>query len=312
MFGAMKTLIKNRKDYQSWKKGYYHLSSDGWQEGKLFNNEQQFAFGMTLMGLITLRFEIVIYDFTLMDNHFHILMSGKGADCVGVFDYLKKKLSARLIRDGFPPLPEDYGFKLTPVKDEEQMRINFLYLDRNPFERGLCVPVGYPWGSAYLHYSELGECLEGVPASSLSGRKMELLTGSRTPVPGHWKFNPQLGLLPESFVDNSLFERLFSGPKDYQTRLVKESEAFVKLGASIDDIPVFSQLEMNDIAEMLARELFPGKRLRTLSQEEKGRLCLPLEERYLFTPTQIAETLSLPEYLVKQLLSSKDYGKRRR
>ena len=55
---GMKTILKERKEYQSWGKSYYHLSSDGWQEGKLFYKKEQSAFGMILMGLLTLRFEM--------------------------------------------------------------------------------------------------------------------------------------------------------------------------------------------------------------------------------------------------------------
>lgn len=306
----MRTYLKERKRYQTWKNGYYHLSSDGWQDGKLFHNDAQYAYGMLLMGLLTLRFKIVIYDFTLMDNHVHILMSGTGNECCRAFDYFKMKMSSRLVKDGFLPLPHNYGFKLTPVINEEQMRINFLYIDRNALERGLCVPGGYPWGCAYLHCGQVGHYLHGVPAASLSKHRLELMAGTRTPIPPGWEFHPQLGLLPAGFVNNRLFERLFPNPKDYQTRLVKDYEAFVKIGRSLNESLSFSQKEERDIAEQLARTLFPGKTIACLSHEEKGRLCVQLESRFGFTPSRIAETVSITEHLVKQFLSSKDYGKR--
>ena len=218
----MKTYLKERKEYQTWKNGYYHLSSDGWQEGKLFHNDSQFAYGMILIGLLTLRFKLVIYDFTLMDNHIHLLFSGTGAECCQAFDYFKMKLSARLVKDGFPPLPVNYGFKLKPVKDEEQMRVEYLYIDRNTLEKGISLPGGYPWGAAFLHFSKMGKYLHGVKAASLSKNRLEQICGTRMPIPPHWEFHQELGLLPSSFVDNNLFNRLFSHPKVYQTRLVKE------------------------------------------------------------------------------------------
>ncbi len=133
---------KDRSDYKTWGNGYYHLSSEGWKEGKLFHNESHFAYGMTLLGILTLRFKIILYDFVLMDNHIHILLSGTGDECTMAFDYFKKKLTAYLLKDGFAPLPREYGFKLTPVKEEKQMRINFLYLDRNVLERRISLPGG--------------------------------------------------------------------------------------------------------------------------------------------------------------------------
>ena len=306
----MANFRKERFTYKTWGNGYYHLSSDGWQEGKLFYNESQYSYGMLLIGILTLRFKITIYDFTLMDNHVHILLSGTGGECTNAFDYFRMKLTARLVKDGFPPLPVEYGFKLTPITNEEQMRVNFLYLDRNVLERGICLPGGYPWGAAYLHCSFLGEFLHGVPACEMSKNKLEKICGSRIPIPPHWEFHPQLGLLPKSFVDSSLFRRLFPSPKEYQTRLVKDYEAFVKLGRVMEDDLNFSKEELRDMANQLARDLFAGKRVQTLSHEEKAKLCVSLEGRYGLSPAQLATALSLSEYLVRQILSSKDYGRK--
>lgn len=311
MFGDMKTYLKERKEYLSWRNNYYHLSSDGWQEGKLFHNDTQFAYGMTLVGLLTLRFKIVIYDFILMDNHIHLLLSGTGAECCRAFDYFKLKLSARLVKDGHPSLPDRYGFKLKLVKDVDQMRINYLYIDRNPLEKGLCIPGGYPWGSAYLHCSQMSKYLQGVCAGTLSNNKKEQMTGTRTPIPPHWQFHPELGLLPEGFVNTAKFKRLFLSPKDYQARLVKEYEAFVKLGNSLQESIEFTEQEMSELVEQIVRDQFPGKQIVSLSNDEKGKLCVALVSRLSLPLAQIAKALSMPEYLVKQFLSSKDYGKKK-
>jgi REP element-mobilizing transposase RayT len=309
----MNAIRKKRQEYQSWKKSYFHLSSDGWKEGKLFYTDEQYAYGMTIMGLLTLRFNLTIYDFTLMPNHFHILMSGTGAECVRAFDYYKKKISIRLQEDGFPPLPRNYFFKLTPIEDEEQMRIEFLYVDRNTLEKGLSLPGGYPWGATYLFYSFLGNYLQGKSASSFPKyTALEKVTGSRILIPPDWQFHPQLGLLPQSFVDKSLFRRLFPDPKTYLTRLVKEYEAFVKLGKRIGEEVVFSNEEITDIVQQQVQLHFPGKSVHSLTNEDKGRLVVALDSKYSLTPTQIADALFMREYLVKQFLFSKDYGKKKK
>lgn len=226
---------RKRKEYQSWGKGYYHLSTDGRKDGKLFYNNGQFAYGMTLIGLITLRFTVIVYDFVLMDNHIHLLLSGTGAECVRAFDYLRRKISARLVKDGYAPLPRDYFFKLTPVKDEEQMRVNYLYIDRNILEGGVYLPSGYPWGAAYLRFAPTTKQLRGTPAGNLHIRQLLSLTGSHTPIPSSWEFHQELGLLPGSWMNQALFRKLFPSPKDYLTRLVKDYESFVRLGQHLDE-----------------------------------------------------------------------------
>lgn len=301
-----------RAEYKGLKNGYYHLSSDGWKEGSLFHTSAQYAYGMILMGLLTLRFGIVIYNFCLMPNHFHIILSGTGESILSAFVYFRQKMSARLIKEGYAALPDDYAFKLTPIDNQEQMRVNFLYVDRNPYEREYGIPGGYPWGVAYLHFSSLPTYILGRQAGEMSKRELERLTGSRTPVPQNWEFHPELGLLPKCFVDNTLFQKLFHSPKDYLTRLVKDYEAFVKLGKSINDDISLSKVEIKDILKLLINEYYPGKWLNTLSRDEKGRLCVLLSAQYSLSISQIADALVLPEQLVRQFLFARDYGNQRR
>lgn len=307
---AMNEKRKQRGEYLSWKKGYYHLSTDGWQEGRLFHTASQYAYGMILIGLLTLLFPVEIYEFSLMPNHIHIVLSGTGAAIVAAFDYLKKKVNIMLRKDGYPPLPKDYWFKLTPIETEEQMRINILYVARNPYEKQFSVPGGYPWGSAWLHHSPLGKMVKGTRADAVSKRELERLCGTRTPIPPHWEFHPRLGLLPLSFVNEKLFYKLFPSPKKYETRLIKEYEAFVKLGKDLNEDVEFSREEILDILSQVLRDSFSGKRFKDLSGEESGRLCQQLNERFCLSAEQIASAIGIQEYVVRQLLNSKEFGKR--
>lgn len=289
-----------RERIRSLKKGYYHLSTDGWREGFLF-----------VVGLLTLLFDITIYDFSLMPNHVHILLSGTGASCLAAFDYLRQKISARLRKDGYPPLPEDYWFKLVAVEDPEQMKNNFIYIDRNAYELQQCIPSGYPWGTGYLHFSRMSSMISGTPASAFSKRKLEEMTGSRISIPAHWQFHPQYGLLPSFFVDNSLFIRLFKGPKEYESRLVKDYEAFVKVSRFLNETPNFTAFDVKEIVDQLLQNFYSGRQLRQLSNEEKGRLVTLLSKEYDLPAEVIASTLGLPGHIVQQLLRAKDFGRQR-
>ena len=301
---------KERKEYRQYKKGYYHLSTDGWKKGLLFNTTSQYAYGMILIGLLTLRFDIRIYSFALMRNHVHILLSGTGEQSVNAFEYLKRKINTRLRKDGYPALPEDYWFKMVPIEDKEQMKRDFIYIDRNAYEVELSVPCGYVWSSGYLHFSQIGKYISAPRADSLSKRKLERLTGSRTPIPGHWKVHPELGLLPESFVDNTLFYRLFKSVKDYETHLVKDYESHVRIAHTLGEKVVFSQDEAHDIAEQIVQGIFPGRTLSNLSRDEKAQVSVTMSQYYDIPIDLISITLKISEHLVNQFLRSKDYGKK--
>ena len=302
---------KERGEYRQWKNGYYHLSTDGWKEGRLFHTASQYAYGMIVMGLLTLLFDVKVYAFSLMPNHVHIVLSGTGAACLDVFDYLRHKLSARLVKDGHPPIPDNYWFKLVPIEDEKQMKKVIIYVDRNAYENQISVPSGYPWSTGPLHFSLLGTMMKGQPANTFSKRKLNEMTGTDKPIPPHWEFHPQLGLLPSSFVDNRLFLKLFDGPKEYESRLVKDYEAFVQVARSLDEALDYSKEDYAIIVNQLLQERFSGRGLWQLSNDEKGKLAVDMMKRYDMSSTQISQALNLSEYLVRQFLRAKDYGNQR-
>ena len=299
---------KERELYQTWGKGNYHFITDGWKEGMLFHTLGQYAYGMILIGLLTLKFGIRILSFSLMSNHIHIVLEGTGRACVEAFNYLRLKISRRLVQDGYPPVPDDYWFKLVPIESDQQLRREIIYVDRNAFEWQICIPSGYPWGSAYLQYSRIGKMIAGIRAGDLSKRKLEELTGSRISIPSHWEFHPTYGLLPSSFVDYSAFYRLFPSAKDYQSSLVKDYETYVTVAKALDEVPTFSEEEATDILRNILHDQYKGRRLKELGNNEKGQIVGILAKTYLMPTTQIARVLKMSEHLIQQFLRSKDYG----
>lgn len=297
--------------YKDWAKGYYHLSTDGRWDGTIFHNDALFAYGMILVGLLTLLYPVKIYAFVLMDNHIHIILSGTGQACTKAFHYLVRKLNIRLRENGFPPLPDNYGFKLVPIENQEQLKNEILYLDRNPYEKQLCIPGGYPWGTAGIHHSRFLRLFKWTKASEMSKRELERLYGSRVPIPGDWEFNTELGLNPASFVCNDKFKVLFPTPKSYESRLAKDYEAFVKVAEKLEEEIVFSPEEIDGILNNLLRVHFSARKLVHLDNGERARLAVMLSTDYHIPSTQIADALHIQEYLVKQFLGSKDFGKRK-
>lgn len=315
MFGGdncdMKRRRTQRETIRNMKKGYYHMSTDGWQDGLLFHTTAQYAYGMIVIGLLTLFYDVRIYSFTLMPNHIHLLLSGTGGTCLDAFDYIKKKLSARLVKDGYPLLPDDYWFQLVAVETPEQMMNNYIYIDRNAYEKGMCLPNGYPWSSSYLQHSLLGQMLTGRRADTMKVSELIRITGTRAHIPAHWQFHPVLGLLPSSFIDNRLFKKLFKSPKEYGIRLMKDYEAFAKIAKSLNENSEFSIEESRDLLRQLLQTHFPGKQQSQLSNDDKGRLAVILVTRYNMDISTTASTLGLSEHLVRQFLRAKDYGKQR-
>jgi len=286
--------------------GYYHLSTDGLKDRKLFNSVAQYAYGMILLGLIVLKYGIVIYAFSLMPNHIHLVIKATGVNVLRSFDYLCRKLSARLVKDGYPPL-DDYGFKLVEIKDKDHMKREIIYVLRNGFEKNFATPGGYMWSSGWLHFSDMPRLVVGERASELSKREIARRTGSVDLVPDDWRFHLVLGLLPCSFVDTSMVSRLFPTAKEFETALVKDYEAYAKTARELDETVEYSPAEVKDIVVQALQKYFGGRELNELTQEDKCKLAVILSRTYMLESYQISKSIYLKETIVRQCINSKEY-----
>jgi len=301
--------MKNRKiraEIKAKGLGYYHLCTDGLKEGLLFYKAEHFAYAMLLLGMITLKFGIVIYAFSLMPNHIHIIIKGTGANALKAFDYLSKHISSMLMKDGYPGL-KDYGFILKDITTEQQMKVEIVYVHRNGYEKGFATPGTYMWSSGWLYYSHIPQMVSGRKAGTYSRREWADLYSISDRIPDEWRIHPTMGLLPQYFIDTSMVDNLFRGVKEYMTMMVKEYEAFVLCAKSLNENPEFSQAEIKDIVNTELQRSMSGKQLNSLSQDEKCKLVILLSAKYDLSPLQISRAVYIKESLVRQILQSKDY-----
>lgn len=297
---------KERDECRAGEKNYYHLCTNGLKEGLIFHQDEEFAYGMILLGLVSLKFNLTIYAFALMPNHLHLIVNGTGASCLKAFDYLKRKLSHRLKRDGKKPLPADYWFKLVKIVDEEQLKREIIYVLRNPLEKGRGTVGGHLWTSGWLHYSNITKALGGTFAGTISKRKKNKYFTSEQVIPDHWRLHPYLGLLPDSFVDTTLVERLFPSPKDLQTALVKDYEVYYQMASRLGELCEFSKAEIAQIVTHTLQKRFGGRNLNELTEEEKGKMAVILNREYGLTSIQISKAIFVKEIIVRQTLASKE------
>lgn len=299
---------KKRREYRAMPHGYYHLCTDGWSNGKLFRTQEEYAMGMTAIALAVVKFGIKVYAFVLMPNHIHLLLSASGSVCVDIFDFLVRRINKQLVADGFPTLPETYDFKLVPIPDKKSFVSHFIYIVRNTYEKGICIPGGYPWGSDALYFSQWGELIRGTRIDALSKREKIRRLKSEIELPGHWEFNAELGVLPRSFVSTQKVRELIPSVKAYLTRLIKDYESMIHVSRVLEETITFAKDEIDDIASQTAKYLYPDCPMKELSVEDKCKLAVQICKEYGFLPKDIAGALRLPERVVAQALRSKDYG----
>lgn len=234
---------------------------------RVFNSQEDYRMGMNSMALAKWKFAVEIYAFELMPNHLHCILSGTGRECVRLFSFTKRRFSDQLVKSGFPPLPDNYGFKLIPIEDEKAFLNELLYATRNPYEKDDCVPGGNPWGTGYLYFNGLAHHICGEKVGELAKAKVSELVGSRENLP----------------------------PDTARTH---------------DEQLEFSAEEVQDIVDTELRNTYPGRLLKTLSQEEKCVTAVRLNSKMGLTPKQLAQALYISELAISQAIRSKDYGRR--
>lgn len=299
-----------RSEYRSLPKAYYHLCTDGWKGGLLFNHVSQFVYGMATIALVAIKFDVKIYAFELMPNHIHMVLSATGCECVRAFNYIKRRIARKLLVDGNTPLPDDYGFMLKKIEDRKAMQAELLYLARNAYEKGFCVPGGYLWGTGYLLFNQWADLISGPRVDELSARKVRSITESTTDLPGDWEIHPVVGVLPKNFVCLNKVREMFRSPKTYLTRMVKDYESFVHIANELGEEMEYSKAEADDIMYQLIKSEYPRKLFVELTAEEKGHLAVLMARKYQVPLPLVSASTHIPEQIVRQLLDSKDFGRK--
>ena len=301
---------KRRKEYRSWKKGYYHLCTNGWKDGWLFHDEGEYVNAVNSISLLDLKYPVKVHFYEVMRSHLHLIMSGLGTHCVDSFDYLKERVGGRLRKDGRPPLPSDYDFRLVPIENEDQMRDNLVYVAMNAPKVMDILPGGYLWGSAMMVYSDLPRLFETVRAGDLSDRELERIFGTHLPIPPDRLIHPGLGMvLPQSFVDIGVFYKMFPKAKEYLIPLVKDYEAYTRVARQLGEDVVFSLEEALDIVKLELDKL--NLSLDKMSADDRCRFAVELNRKYQLKADVLSSALLVPEHIIAQKLYAERPKKKR-
>ena len=143
---------------------FWHLYTDGNTADIIFSSNEDFKSGMNILGVCCLRSpEIIVYTFTLMNNHLHIILSGDPQKCREMFDRFRLMLKRHFIRSGRVVNLKYFNCQLIPINSLQSLRNEIAYVNRNGFVvRPDCTPFSYPWGAGAAFFSPLMKLLPSV------------------------------------------------------------------------------------------------------------------------------------------------------
>lgn len=302
---------KLRKEYKSWGRWYYHLVLDSLGERNLFNDKAEYINGMNLVALAQFMTGIDVIQFDWMRNHGHFVVRATGAQCCRFFDYSRYRLNVRLIKDGYPPLPAGWFFKLIRLGSFKELINAVSYSARNSYDaRNDILPGGYLWGSNCLMFSDIGELIEYKTVGEIGTRGMIRLLGSNVKLPVSFK-DCKLGfILPESYIlrseDGSMTKArsLYKDSKDYTYRLFRDYETYRRVASDIGESWSPAGSDTDNLIGDLLEINYGVKDVKSLDADNRCDLAVTLGVRYGLSAVEISRRLGLSSSMISKLLYS--------
>lgn len=300
----MKNKKETYKEYRMWPRWYYHMTFDSLEKGQLFNNDEEYACGMNSIAIGQYIHKLSIIAFVLMVNHCHILLYGSGEDIVNFFKYIKRRINERLRADGYPPLPDEYGFKLVKVEDKRQLADTIVYIARNPLKaRPNITAGGYLWGSTNLIFSEINKFYEKTELGNMSGREIMRTLRTKVILPKNYLLNKSIGfILPESYVNTKKAEQTLHDSWRFSSDLIRHIDAYIKIAEGIGEMVTLSDGELDEIIYNNLKKHFNTNTIKDLSVDNRCRLAIILKKDYRIDMKRIARKLRIDLAALKELL----------
>lgn len=291
------------REYRTWPKWYYHVVFDSIEKGQLFNNNDEYADGMNGVALGQYIQGLTILAFVLMVNHCHFLVFGSGESIVEFFLFMKRRINEKLKADRFPPLPENYGFKLVKVEDERQLADTIVYIARNPLKaRPDISSGGYVWCSTNLIFSETSNLFDRIQVKEMSYRASIKTFRTKVKLPENYLFNRTMNfILPESYVLNDKVEKVLQNSWRFTYSLVKNIDAYVRIAEGVGEMIVLSEDELNDIIYKNVKEKFNASSVSDLSLDDRCRLAVILKKKYRVDTKRIARKIQIEVSVLNKL-----------
>ena len=202
---------------------YYHILSRGNEQRNIFtDNDDRISF-LEILGNMSERFEIEVYAYVLMNNHYHLLLKtnkpniSKGMQWFGTTYTrrynVKHKRNGHLFQG---------RFKNFLVENDEYLMLLSCYIHRNPLRAGIVRRlVDYPWSSypVYAYGKKSPEWLRTAPILSHFDIKdknrayRDMVQGYSREEKRLWEdFRHSLFLGSQEFVDRIKFKYLSEKP----------------------------------------------------------------------------------------------------
>lgn len=286
---------------------FWHLYTDGTTMQNIFLDETDFDTAMAVLAVSRCRSDDVeMLTFEIMNNHLHIIASGKRERCLLMFAILKDKLRRVMSKMGRTVSWDKFIANIIPIPDLKALRNEIIYAHRNAFVAdSRHTPYSYAWGGGCAYFNPIINELSVTSFGELSYDKKRKLTHSRD-IDGlsRLKFVKDRVYIP-SFCNIKLGEAMFTDARQYFYGLTRNAETFSQIAERLKDKIFLTDDEMYQAAVQQCETEFQTRQLATLAPEQKIALAKTLHFKYKASNQQLRRLLKLDMVILSELFPTK-------
>ena len=282
-------------------KGCYHLSSSHLEKQTIFCYDDDFIFGVNSLALLLTLFDVRLIAYCLMDNHLHLLLSGRLEACLGYYDRIVHRIAQYAAGEyGISGILSCEDVDIVAVTNDQQLKKEICYIHRNPYKARISSPLAYRWCSADVYFNNFIQ--SGKKAGCLSVRERRRVFKTHIPVPDDYEFIDGR-ILNKSFVSYEIASSRFRDSVEYFDCLRKFSlESIVESEHGIHESISFSDQELRERIKDVCRNEFHAETHTLLSRKDLLRLCIIVRNRYGALQPQITRLLGVDKEIIDSIL----------
>lgn len=262
----------------------------------MFLDEPDFISGINRIGICKIIAGVMVFAYSLMDNHVHFLLYGTYAQCLKFINKYKFLTGIRIAqRHHQNKHIKNLPVSIIPLKTEEDILEVVAYIDRNAMMSGFKgLPHEYQWSSSRLLFKEDCRVTAGeFKVGDFSRNQLRDLLKTRVTLPDEWTFDERGMLNPACFTEWKKVEDLFRSAVRYLYFVTKKLEGKIDMTLNQGHDSFISDKDLRIITSDLCLKEFGEPDIRKLSVSSRLKLARTLRKEYSSTRKQIGRMLHL-------------------
>ena len=291
---------------------YWLISTDHLEKQLLFKETEDFVVGMNYVAVWTFKCRVRVLAFVLMSNHIH-LVAMCGRDSSSSFADCFKREYGRFLFNKYGDV-EALRRNRVDIRevslDGEALERAIAYVHMNSVAANICAnSFDYPWGTGGCFFgknsvmgiggggSGSGQGGGGVPGGrfigEMSARERYRVLHTKADVPPGWVVCEMGYIIPSSYVQVELVEKVFRSPSRMNYFLRTSSKAKVKLENGDKGAPAFRDQVLREAVWDLCQTLFKKGSASELNEDQMVELLRQLKYRFSANAKQLARVTGL-------------------